>query len=84
MSDLIAIAVSLPVGDTVLLGHILTLGQQLLVRDLLLGLGALLLYELLGGQLGLIELLGNLALLALLVGNHLESERDLETKLCVL
>ena len=46
------------------------------MRDLLLGLGALLLYELLGGQLGLIELLGNLALLTLLVGNYLESERQ--------
>ena len=46
------------------------------MRDLLLGLGALLLYELLGSQLGLVELLGNLALLALLVGNHLERERN--------
>ena len=72
---LVPVAVRLPVGDAVLLGHVPALGQQLLVRDLLLGLGALLLYELLGGQLGLIELLGNLALLTLLVGNNLEIER---------
>ena len=73
---LVPVAVRLPVGDAVLLGHVPALGQQLLVRDLLLGLGALLLYELLGGQLGLIELLGNLALLTLLVGNNLEIERQ--------
>ena len=73
---LVPVAVRLPVGDAVLLGHVPALGQQLLVRDLLLGLGALLLYELLGGQLGLIELLGNLALLTLLVWNHLENERQ--------
>ena len=41
------------------------------MRDLLLGLGTLLLDELLGSQFGLVELLGLLTLLALLVGNHL-------------
>ena len=47
------------------------------MRDLLLGLGALLLYELLRSQLGLIKLLWHLALLALLVRNHLIMKNEI-------
>lgn len=54
---LVTLVISLPQGDTVLFGHIATLGQHLGVRDLLPPLGAHLLYKLLGCQLGLLKLL---------------------------
>ena len=71
MFHLISITVRLPVCDTILFRDIPALGQQLLVGDLLLVLGALLLHELLGGEDRLTELLGLQALFALLVWHNL-------------
>jgi len=69
--DLFSIGVSFPKCDTVLLGYVPTLGEQLGVWDCLLASGAALLNKLLGLELGLSVLLGNLGRLALLVWNHL-------------
>lgn len=55
--NLLAILVGLPEGDTVLLRHVLTLGQHLGVGDNLLSGLTLLLHELLSRQLRLAELL---------------------------
>ena len=68
---LISIAVCLPICDTVLFCNISALGQQLLVGNLLLVLGALLLHELLGGEDGLAELLRFQSLFALFVWHNL-------------
>ena len=68
---LISITVCFPICDTVLFGNIPTLGQQLLVGNLLLVLGTLLLHELLGGEDGLAELLGFESLFALFVWHNL-------------
>ena len=71
ISHLLTIIVCFPECDTVLFGNIPTLGQQLLVGNLLLVLGALLLHELLGGKDGLAELLGFESLFALFVWHNL-------------
>ena len=47
---LVPLAVGLPESDAVLLRHVPTLGQHLLVRDLLPPLDAALLHELLGRE----------------------------------
>ena len=71
-SYLVPVAVRLPVGDAVLLSHVLALGEQLLVGDLLLVLDALLLDELLWRQHSLAELLRLQPLLTLLVWHNLK------------
>lgn len=68
--NLISITVCLPICDTVLFGNIPALGQQLLVGNLLLVLGALLLHKLLGGEDGLAELLRFQSLFALFVWHN--------------
>merc|ERR1719234_723268 len=69
--NLFSISVSLPESDTVLLGHVPALGQQLRVGDGLLALCAALLDELLRRKLRLSELLRFLPRLALLVRDNL-------------
>ena len=67
---LFSILVSLPVCDTVLLGHILALWHHLDVRHCLGSLLACLLHKQLGGELGPVELLGDHAHGALGEGDH--------------
>ena len=55
--DLFSILVLFPQSDTVLLGNISTLWQELLVRNCLLALSAGFLYKLLGTKFSLTELL---------------------------
>ena len=55
--DLLAILISLPECDTVLFGHVPTLGEMLLVRNCLLALVTRLLHKQLGGKLLLCVLL---------------------------
>ena len=70
-AHLLAVVVSFPERDAVLLRDVPALGEQLLVGDRLLALVAALLDKQLGRQLLLLVLLGLEAHLALLVGHHL-------------